>query len=113
MRDPLFEPITINRLVVKNRICLPAMHLGMAVDFQVTDSCPAATAGQRFRCPPGRWRPALPMPCASTWAGHEARVPQIVTAVPRGRVQSVGVRICWTAVRDIRAMTAPAMKGMR
>ncbi len=37
MRDPLFEPITINRLEIKNRIYLPAMHMGMAVDFQVTD----------------------------------------------------------------------------
>jgi 2,4-dienoyl-CoA reductase-like NADH-dependent reductase (Old Yellow Enzyme family) len=34
MKDPLFQPITINRLVVKNRIHLPAMHLGMAVDFR-------------------------------------------------------------------------------
>jgi 2,4-dienoyl-CoA reductase-like NADH-dependent reductase (Old Yellow Enzyme family)/thioredoxin reductase len=37
MKDPLFQPITINGLEVKNRIYLPAMHLGMAVDFQVTD----------------------------------------------------------------------------
>jgi len=37
MKDPLFEPITINKLVLKNRIYLPAMHMGMAVDFQVTD----------------------------------------------------------------------------
>ena len=37
MKDPLFEPITINKLELKNRIYLPAMHLGMAVDFQVTD----------------------------------------------------------------------------
>ncbi len=37
MIDPLFQPITINRLEIKNRIYLPAMHLGMAVDFQVTD----------------------------------------------------------------------------
>jgi hypothetical protein len=33
MKDPLFQPITINRLVVNNRIYLPAMHLGMAVRF--------------------------------------------------------------------------------
>ncbi|MBI9075772.1 MAG: FAD-dependent oxidoreductase [Desulfatibacillum sp.] len=33
MKDPLFEPITINGLEVKNRICLPAMHLNMASDF--------------------------------------------------------------------------------
>jgi len=37
MKDPLFQPVTINRLEVKNRIYLPAMHLGMAVDYQVTD----------------------------------------------------------------------------
>ena len=37
MKDPLFEPIKINNLELKNRIYLPAMHLGMAVDFKVTD----------------------------------------------------------------------------
>ncbi len=37
MTDILFEPIVINRCTVKNRIFLPAMHLGMAVDFHVTD----------------------------------------------------------------------------
>jgi 2,4-dienoyl-CoA reductase-like NADH-dependent reductase (Old Yellow Enzyme family) len=37
MQDPLFEPITINKLEVKNRIYLPAMHLGMAENFEVTD----------------------------------------------------------------------------
>ncbi len=37
MRDPIFEPITINNLKIKNRIYLPAMHLGMAQDFEVTD----------------------------------------------------------------------------
>ena len=37
MQDPLFEPITINRLDVKNRIYLPAMHLNMANNFEVTD----------------------------------------------------------------------------
>ncbi|MGA6924499.1 MAG: FAD-dependent oxidoreductase [Desulfosarcina sp.] len=37
MKDPLFQPIHINRLQIKNRIYLPAMHLGMAVDFGVTD----------------------------------------------------------------------------
>lgn len=37
MKDPLFEPITINTLTVKNRIYLPAMHMAMAQDFQVTD----------------------------------------------------------------------------
>ncbi|RPJ73244.1 MAG: NADH:flavin oxidoreductase, partial [Desulfobacteraceae bacterium] len=37
MRDPLFEPIRINRLELKNRICMPAMHLNMAKNFEVTD----------------------------------------------------------------------------
>ncbi len=37
MRDPLFESIKINSLEVKNRIYLPAMHLGMANNFEVTD----------------------------------------------------------------------------
>jgi 2,4-dienoyl-CoA reductase (NADPH2) len=37
MRDPLFESIKINTLEVKNRIYLPAMHLGMANNFEVTD----------------------------------------------------------------------------
>jgi len=37
MPDPIFEPITINRLKIKNRIYMPAMHLGMAKDFMVTD----------------------------------------------------------------------------
>lgn len=37
MRDPLFEPIEINKLKIKNRIYLPAMHLGMAANFEVTD----------------------------------------------------------------------------
>ncbi len=37
MRDPLFEPIKINTLDIKNRIYLPAMHLGMANNFEVTD----------------------------------------------------------------------------
>ena len=41
MRDPLFEPIKINQLDVKNRIYLPAMHLGMAADYQVTDQLTA------------------------------------------------------------------------
>lgn len=35
--DPLFQPIKINNLEIKNRIYLPAMHMAMAVDFQVTD----------------------------------------------------------------------------
>jgi 2,4-dienoyl-CoA reductase (NADPH2) len=37
MNDPIFEPIAINRMEVKNRICMPAMHLNMACDYQVTD----------------------------------------------------------------------------
>jgi len=41
MRDVLFQPITINRLEIKNRIYLPAMHLGIAVDYQVTDQLTA------------------------------------------------------------------------
>lgn len=36
MRDPIFEPIIINNLEIQNRIYLPAMHLGMANDFEVT-----------------------------------------------------------------------------
>ncbi|RJP84214.1 MAG: FAD-binding protein [Desulfobacteraceae bacterium] len=37
MRDPLFQPIKINALDVKNRIYMPAMHLGMANNYEVTD----------------------------------------------------------------------------
>jgi 2,4-dienoyl-CoA reductase-like NADH-dependent reductase (Old Yellow Enzyme family) len=37
MNDPLLEPIKIGRLTLKNRIFLPAMHLNMAVDYEVTD----------------------------------------------------------------------------
>ena len=37
MKDPLFEPIKINQLELKNRIYLPAMHMNMARDFEVTD----------------------------------------------------------------------------
>ena len=37
MNDPLFEPIKINQLELKNRICMPAMHMNMAVNFEVTD----------------------------------------------------------------------------
>lgn len=37
MRDPIYEPIRINGLELKNRICLPAMHLGMCEDFLVSD----------------------------------------------------------------------------
>ncbi len=37
MTDPLFSPIRINSLVLENRIYMPAMHLGMANNFEVTD----------------------------------------------------------------------------
>jgi len=37
MTDPLFTPITINTLEIANRIYMPAMHLGMAREFEVTD----------------------------------------------------------------------------
>ncbi len=37
MTDPLFSPITINQLILENRIYLPAMHLAMANEFEVTD----------------------------------------------------------------------------
>lgn len=37
MKDLLFTPIRINTLEIKNRIYLPAMHLGMAVGFSITD----------------------------------------------------------------------------
>ncbi|HCY85983.1 MAG TPA: NADH:flavin oxidoreductase, partial [Desulfobacteraceae bacterium] len=37
MKDLLFAPIRINQLEVGNRIYLPAMHLGMAQEFEVTD----------------------------------------------------------------------------
>jgi 2,4-dienoyl-CoA reductase (NADPH2) len=37
MSDPLFQKIQIGRLTLKNRIYMPAMHLNMATDFQVTD----------------------------------------------------------------------------
>ncbi len=37
MSDPLFQPITINRMEVKNRIYMPAMHLNMAGNYAVGD----------------------------------------------------------------------------
>jgi 2,4-dienoyl-CoA reductase (NADPH2) len=37
MTEPLFRPIPIRRLEVKNRICMPAMHLRTAEGFPVTD----------------------------------------------------------------------------
>jgi 2,4-dienoyl-CoA reductase (NADPH2) len=38
MHDPLFQPLRINRMEVKNRIYMPAMHMNMAKDFLVTDT---------------------------------------------------------------------------
>jgi hypothetical protein len=37
MLDPLFQPITINRMEIKNRIFMPAMHLNMAGNYAVSD----------------------------------------------------------------------------
>ena len=37
MRDPLFQPIKINAMEVKNRICMPAMHTNMCNDYAVTE----------------------------------------------------------------------------
>jgi 2,4-dienoyl-CoA reductase (NADPH2) len=37
MKDPLFNPITIGGLEIKNRIYLPAMHMNMAEDYMVTE----------------------------------------------------------------------------
>jgi len=37
MTDLLFDPILINRCKLENRIYMPAMHLGMAREFEVTD----------------------------------------------------------------------------
>jgi 2,4-dienoyl-CoA reductase (NADPH2) len=37
LQDPLFNPVSINKMQVDNRIYLPAMHLGMADNFQVTE----------------------------------------------------------------------------
>ncbi len=38
MQDPLFEAVRINQLEIANRICMPAMHLGMGLNFEVTDA---------------------------------------------------------------------------
>lgn len=38
MKDLLFDPIRINKMEVKNRIYMPAMHMNMAEEFEVTDS---------------------------------------------------------------------------
>jgi 2,4-dienoyl-CoA reductase (NADPH2) len=37
MRDPLFQPISINGMEIKNRIMMPAIHLNMAHRFVVTE----------------------------------------------------------------------------
>ena len=37
MKDPLFTPIKIGTVEIKNRILLPAMHLNMTSNFEVTD----------------------------------------------------------------------------
>ena len=37
MFDPLFQPIIINRMEVKNRIFMPAMHMNMAGNYAVSD----------------------------------------------------------------------------
>ncbi len=37
MTDPLFTPLTIRQMSLKNRIYMPAMHMAMCVDFEVTD----------------------------------------------------------------------------
>jgi 2,4-dienoyl-CoA reductase (NADPH2) len=41
MQDPLFRPIVINRLEVKNRINMPAMHLNMCENYEVTEQMEA------------------------------------------------------------------------
>ncbi len=37
LTDPLLKPVRINRMEIKNRIYLPAMHMNMAKDFEVTE----------------------------------------------------------------------------
>ena len=37
MDNILFQPIKINQMEVKNRIYMPAMHLAMCVDYEITD----------------------------------------------------------------------------
>jgi len=37
MENFLFQPIKINQMEVKNRIYMPAMHLAMCIDFEITD----------------------------------------------------------------------------
>ncbi|MDM8535896.1 NAD(P)/FAD-dependent oxidoreductase [Desulfobacterales bacterium HSG17] len=55
MTDPLFLPIKINNLEIKNRIYMPAMHLNMAAEFEVTDRlvdfyAERASGGAGFIC---------------------------------------------------------------
>ena len=38
MKDMLFEPIRINKMEIKNRIYMPAMHMNMAREFFIPDS---------------------------------------------------------------------------
>jgi 2,4-dienoyl-CoA reductase (NADPH2) len=38
MADPLFAPLSIGPMALKNRIYMPAMHMAMCVDFEVTDT---------------------------------------------------------------------------
>ena len=37
MKDPIFDPIIINKLNIKNSRYFPGMHIGMAKNFEVTD----------------------------------------------------------------------------
>ncbi|TWI75419.1 2,4-dienoyl-CoA reductase (NADPH2) [Desulfobotulus alkaliphilus] len=39
--DPLFQPIQIGSMTVKNRIYMPAMHLGMCENYEVSDQVTA------------------------------------------------------------------------
>ena len=48
MSDPLFAPIQLNSVTVPNRMYMPAMHLNMAENFQVTDQL-AAFYAERAR----------------------------------------------------------------
>ncbi len=55
MRDPLFEPIIIGSIRIKNRIYMPAIHLNMAENFYVGDKIIAfyrerAKGGAGFIC---------------------------------------------------------------
>ncbi len=55
MKDPIFQPIKINNMEIKNRIYLPAMHLNMANNFMVTENILAfyrarAEGGAGFIC---------------------------------------------------------------